>query len=219
MLSKFIDEWEEGKEPEINFWRDWFVRKGFQYQEDRRLNNLFDFMIGNKKEVKIANLGAGAINLIGNKRRDVKVKVIASDLLADDYMRIRKELHITTPVPIERQDMADLTYGNDTFDIVYCANALDHCLDPRKAIEEMLRVCKFGGWIYLWHHAHEGKRLGYHGLHKWNLDITDEGDCRFWNREEKDTFLLSDIYPGFTTNIRKMRRADILTSFVQKKYD
>jgi ubiquinone/menaquinone biosynthesis C-methylase UbiE len=212
-----IDSWEEGTNEEIRFWREWFPRKGFMYQGDRELIKLFDPMIGDKKEVKIANLGAGAINLIGNKKEGVEVTIIASDVLGDEYKQIWEELNIQSPIPIETQDMASLTYEDNSFDIVYCTNALDHCLDPRKAIEEMVRVCKPGGWIYLWHHAHEGKRLGYHGMHKWNLDVTGNGDCEFWLRNREKVFLLSEVYPRFTNTLKKGNRASYITSTAQKK--
>ena len=210
-----INEWEKGQEAEIKFWREWFERKRDKYEGNRRLASLFDFMIGDKKEIKIANLGAGAINLIGNRRRDVKVTVVASDILGNEYKEIWKEMDIKSPVPIEEQDIARLTYKDSEFDIVYCTNALDHCLDPYKALEEMVRVCKFRGWIYLQHHAHEGRRLGYHGMHQWNLDITTSGDCEFWNRERKGTFLLSSIYSGFKNTVRDIGKAKIITSFAQ----
>ena len=210
-----MNTWEEGKKAEIDFWREWFKRKGAKYQESRRLSGLFDFMIGDKKEVKIANLGAGAINMIGDRRRDVKVTVIASDILADEYRKVREELNIKSPLPIEKQDMTRLSYEASEFDIVYCTNALDHSINPHAAISEMARVCKFGGWIYLQHHAHEGRRLGYHGMHKWNIDITTSGDCEIWNRERKGSFLLSEIFPGFKNTIRDIGKAKIITSFVQ----
>jgi SAM-dependent methyltransferase/glycosyltransferase involved in cell wall biosynthesis len=210
--------WEAGKKNELDYWREWLKRKGASYQNLRRLSSTFDFMIGDKKEVKIANLGAGAMCLIGDSRRDVKVKVISSDLLADEFEKIKKQLNITSPNPIEKQDMTNLTYENNTFDIVFCANALDHCQNPYKALEEMVRVCKPGGWIYLIHHAHEGKRLAYSGLHQWNIDITQEGDCIFWNKTwlPTETFLLSDVYPGFTSQVEPMRKMTLITSFVQK---
>ena len=211
-----MNTWEEGKKGEIKFWREWFARKGAAYQKDRRLSGLFDFMIGDKKEVRIANLGAGAINLIGNRRRDIEVTVIASDILADEYKKIREELNINCPIPIEKQDITSLAYNDNEFDIVYCANALDHSLDPYVALQEMVDVCKPGGWIYLQHQAHEGRRLGYNGMHQWNIDITVSGDCEFWNKEREASFLLSNIYPGFKSTIRDIGKAKIITSFVQK---
>jgi len=215
-MNDFREDWEKGKEGELKFWRGWFARKGHEFQRERRLSGLFDFMIGDKKEVKIANLGAGAINLIGNRRRDIEVTVVASDVLANEYKKIREELGISSPIPIEKQDMAHLTYKDEEFDIVHCTNALDHSLDPCGALKEMVRVCKPGGWIYLQHQAHEGRRLGYHGMHKWNIDITEDGVCEFWNKDREHAFLLMDIYPGFKNTIRDIGKAKIITSFVQK---
>jgi SAM-dependent methyltransferase len=214
-----LKKWEAGKKNELAFWERWLTTKSVPYQKTVRLSSLFDFMIGDKKEVEIANLGAGAMCLIGNSRRDVKVKVISSDLLADEFNTLIKKLNLTTPYPVEKQDMTNLTYADGSFDIVFCANALDHCQDPYKALKEMVRICKPKGWIYLNHIAHEGRRQSYHGLHQWNIDATGEGDCIFWNRAgiPDETFLLSDIYPGFTTVVKPMRKMMLITSFVQKK--
>ena len=213
-----INTWEAGKENEIGFWESWLKRKSSPYQIPKRLSNTFDFMFGDKKEITIANLGAGAMNLIGDSRRDVEVKIVASDILADEFKKLREELGVTAPNPVEKQDMTNLTYSDNSFDIVYCANALDHSQDPYKALQEMVRIVKPGGWIYLKHMAHEGRRQGYHGLHQWNIDITEDGDCKFWNRSgaPNETFHLSDIYSEFKTEAYPMRKMTILTSYVQK---
>ena len=211
--------WKTGKEEELKFWLGWLASKGKAYEGLRRLSDRFTFMIGNKKRVKIANLGAGPVCLIGDRRRDVKVKVISSDLLANEYRKLLKELNLKPANPVKRQDMAKLTYKDNSFDIVYCANALDHTLDPYKALLEMVRVCKPGGYIYLRHIAHEGQRHRYRDLHQWNIDMTEDGDCIVWNNDpgpQTDTFLLSDIYPGFTTTIEIIPKAALVTSFVQK---
>lgn len=211
--------WETGKKNELDFWQKWFKRKGIFFQTPKRLGSVFDFMFGDKKEVTIANLGAGAMSLIGDYRRDVKVRVVSSDLLAAEYAQMRKEMGIISPTPIEKQDMTDLTYQDGSSDIVFCSNALDHCQDPYKALQEMVRICKSKGWIYLKHTAHEGKRQGYSGLHQWNIDATDDGDCIFWNKtwHPGETFLLSDIYPGFKTEVEHYSKITMIRSFVQKK--
>ncbi len=210
--------WEDGKKNELSFWEGWLKRKGAAFQNSRRLSPLFDFMIGNKKDVTIANLGAGAMCLIGDRRRDVKVHVVSSDMLADEFEKMRNELGITSVNHIEKQNMTALTYKDSSFDIVYCANALDHCQNPYKALQEMVRICKPGGWIYLYHFAHEGRRQRYHGLHQWNIDVTTDGDCIIWDKTlaSENTFLLSDIYPGFKSDVRPMRKMTILTTCVQK---
>lgn len=101
--------WEDGKKDELWFWKGWLSGKGHFFENPRRLSNRFDFMIGNKKEVTIANLGAGAASLIGDSRRDVKVKVVASDILADEYQGLRDTFDIKTHTPVEKQDMTKLT--------------------------------------------------------------------------------------------------------------
>ncbi len=48
---------------------------------------------------------------------------------------------------VEYQDMENMTYPDNTFDLVVCINALDHTRDARAAIEEMIRVSK--KWVYI----------------------------------------------------------------------
>jgi ubiquinone/menaquinone biosynthesis C-methylase UbiE len=40
----------------------------------------------------------------------------------------------------------------NSFDIVYSANALDHAYDPLLCIKNMLKVCKPEGWILIIKH-------------------------------------------------------------------
>lgn len=46
-------------------------------------------------------------------------------------------------------DAAKLPFEDDTFDLVYSAYAIEHCLDPEKFVMEMFRVCKVGGEIVI----------------------------------------------------------------------
>ena len=213
--------WRKGIKAEVDGWRDWLSKNGKKYEEDRPLNQkLFPFIKG-KKKVRIADLGSGPISLIGNYLEGVEIEVVASDILANYYKRILKDLGLKPANGIvKRQDMTRLTYPSNSFDIVYCANALDHSLDPYKALKEMVRVCKPGGWIYLFHIAHEGQRNRYKNLHQWNLDMTEDGNCIVWNNKpskRSDAFFLSDIYPHFKTELKPARRAAFVTSYAKKR--
>ena len=206
------------EEGELKFWREWFASgKGKKYEGHRRLSNVFDQMIGDKKEVRIANLGAGAVNMIGDTRKDIEVTVVASDLLAKEYQALWEETQGSFPTFVEYQDMADLNYSDNWFDIVYCTNALDHSKDPHKALKEMVRICKPGGWIYLQHQAHEGRRLGYNGMHEWNIDVTSGDDCLFWNRDKDNLFLLSTILYKAKNSVRQLSKAKIITTIAQNR--
>jgi SAM-dependent methyltransferase len=47
----------------------------------------------------------------------------------------------------------NMPFENNSFDIVLCFNALDHCLDPDKVIHEIHRVLREGAEFLLWLHV------------------------------------------------------------------
>ena len=117
----------KGQDHEVAFWRNFLERRGREYEKARPLSSLFNFMIDGKDRVRIANLGAGAVSLIGEVWEGTEVEVVASDILANEYAAIRSELGINLYTPVEYEDMTDLLWKDNAFDIVFCANALDHC--------------------------------------------------------------------------------------------
>ncbi len=179
----------------LKFYSIYFQKKLAKYNKPGQLPDYFEPMIGDKKEVTIAELAAGPICTIGNLWPDIKVKIYASDVLQHEYAPLW-ELHKATPiVKVEYQDMEKLTYPDEFFDIVHCCNALDHTLDPKKALREILRVCKLGGWIYLRHSPNQRKK--YRGMHEWDINEVN-GETIFSN--PKETFSLSE-FGDFKTHI------------------
>ncbi|MBI3831903.1 MAG: methyltransferase domain-containing protein [Planctomycetes bacterium] len=45
-----------------------------------------------------------------------------------------------------KMDVGKIQYPNETFDVVYCSNVLEHVPDDRQALREFLRVLKPDGW-------------------------------------------------------------------------
>ena len=127
-------------------------------------------LIGNKKTVKIADLGSGAYSTIGSYLNGVEVDIYHSD--NQDFSAFCKKYDFVPRIPIEYQDMEQLTYPDESFDIVHCANALDHTRDAAIAVEEMIRVCKPGGWVYIDSH----------------LDQLDTGHKHYWNAKKDGVF-------------------------------
>jgi SAM-dependent methyltransferase len=74
-----------------------------------------------------------------------------------------------------------LTFPADSFDIVHCANALDHCYDPLAVLDNMLVIARQGGRLLLSHLVDEGEAQRYLGLHQWNLR-QDNRHLILWNR-------------------------------------
>jgi len=162
------------------------------YNKSFPLPYYFHDMVWKHGTYKIADLGAGPVCTLGGKFAGSNIEIYASDIMAKEYKEVTDELVKMTGqellIPIEYQDMENLTYPDEFFDIVHCINAVDHTKDAKKAIEEMKRVCKKGGWIYLRHSPDQKKQL--RGDHYWNatLDGFDNG---------KETVKLDGFYTIF----------------------
>lgn len=187
--------WEKGKNNTLHFYRKKLPWKAKQFNRELYLLDYFAPLIGDKKEVAIAELGSGMFCSIGSLWKTAKVNIYPSDALADEFNQILKEAGIEPLIPVVKEDMENLTYPDNFFDIVHCVNALDHTTNPLKAIKEMYRVVKPGGYIYLRHFVNVGENERYAGLHMWNIDLTDDNDCLIWNPGTR--FLLSDHFRGF----------------------
>lgn len=69
------------------------------------------------------------------------------------YKRFRKmkNLDYTTcdldsPIADVKADIQDLPFENNSFDVVFCNHVLEHVEDDKKAMDELFRVMKPGGW-------------------------------------------------------------------------
>jgi ubiquinone/menaquinone biosynthesis C-methylase UbiE len=202
MDDQLKGKWEKGKNNTLRFYRAKLPWKAKAFNTNLfSLPDYFGQMIGDKKEVKIAELGSGMFCTIGSLWKSAKINVYPSDALSDEFNQILKNANVTPLIPVLREDMENLSYPNEFFDIVHCCNALDHTQNPLRAIQEMYRVTKPGGYIYLCHFVNVGECEGYQGLHMWNINITGANDCAIWNREDK--ILLSDYFSGFKTVMKK----------------
>jgi ubiquinone/menaquinone biosynthesis C-methylase UbiE len=137
-------------------------------------------MLIKRGNYKIADVGAGPVCKLGGKMAGANLEIYASDVLAKEYKKLTDEIGQELLIPIEYQDIENMTYPDNFFDIVHCVNTLDHTKNARKAIEEMKRICKVGGWVYLRHAPYQKRYL--RGDHYW--DATMEG---FDNGREKIT--------------------------------
>jgi len=48
-----------------------------------------------------------------------------------------------------QMDITDIYFADDTFDVIVCSHVLEHVLDDKKALSELFRVLKPGGWAVL----------------------------------------------------------------------
>ena len=217
MPDIYNTKWERGKSNTLHFYRKKLPWKSAQFNRELYLPDYFDPMIGDKKEVTIAEIGSGMFCTIGSLWKTAKVKIYPSDALANEFNQILKEANVTPLIPVVKEDMENLSYSNNFFDIVHCVNALDHTVNPLKAVGEMYRICKPGGYISLRHFVNVGESERYSGLHMWNINLDAQSNCVIWNPDKK--FLLSDYFEGFkSAKKREMdyETEDLIVSILQK---
>lgn len=82
-----------------------------------------------------------------------KLKVLHMAPEQSFYKRFRnlKNLDYTTcdldsPIADVKADIQNLPFENDTFDVIFCNHVLEHVDDDKKALSELYRVMKPGGW-------------------------------------------------------------------------
>jgi SAM-dependent methyltransferase len=56
---------------------------------------------------------------------------------------------LLNPQAMFRMDLCDLDFPDSSFDLIFCLHVLDHIPDDCKAMKELFRVLKPGGWAIL----------------------------------------------------------------------
>lgn len=67
--------------------------------------------------------------------KQASVDYLTADLCSDDVM--------------VKMDITSIQYSDNTFDVIMCNHVLEHIIDDRKAMSELYRTLKAGGWTIL----------------------------------------------------------------------
>ena len=62
-----------------------------------------------------------------------------------DYVSVDLE----SPRASQRMDITSIAFAENTFDVIYCSHVLEHVTEDKRALRELFRVCKPGGWALL----------------------------------------------------------------------
>jgi SAM-dependent methyltransferase len=178
------DTWKGGIKPEADHWRDYLrgvkagVREQTRLDPNFPLKSVFTQLLyaRSKQPVRILDVGAGPLTTVGKVWPGHEICLVPVDPLAELYDQALADVGLVPPVRTIYAEAEKLTafFERDSFDLVVCANALDHCYNPFQAIDEMLSVVMPGGSVLLLHLPNEAENESYSGFHQWN----------FWNYKE-----------------------------------
>jgi ubiquinone/menaquinone biosynthesis C-methylase UbiE len=172
--------WNECLDEEVAFWENYLSTKGAQWKEEfarrtspnSQLQDVLLRWIGKEdKQIKILDVGAGPLTQVNKKTPSAEIIICAVDPLADKYNALLEKYGISPIVKTEKCQGEKLTerFPENSFDLVYSRNALDHSYNPIKCLAEMIAVCKPQGHIILQQHENEGMHVRWAGLHQWNF--------------------------------------------------
>ncbi|MDQ7032933.1 MAG: PilZ domain-containing protein [Desulfonauticus sp.] len=90
--------------------------------------------------------------LVGYKNKII-LHVAPEEILKKKFMEIPNSFYVSmdlkNPRAMVRADVIMLPFGNDSFHFIYCSHVLEHVLDDLKAMKELHRVLKPGGYALL----------------------------------------------------------------------
>ncbi len=200
MITNSINKWTAGKISEINFWSNWFKDNGGKWQEDyhqrldfqRPLQKYIEALLppANDSEAIILDVGAGPITFLGYQSQGRKLKIVPLDPLGEQYEQMWKSAGLQLPFPTiacEGEKLLEIVPENSC-DLAYSRNALDHAYDPLTIIMNMVKAVRPHCYALIEVYENEGEKEKYHGFHQWNFQIKNDG-LYLWNRD--NNFLIS----------------------------
>jgi len=100
------------------------------------------------KCVLVVGAGTGAESIV-LASRGAKVYGIEPDDAALSILRSKARLHNLRCENFISGVAEDIPFPDDLFDFVYCYTVLEHMKDVQRSIDEMIRVCKTGGLVFI----------------------------------------------------------------------
>lgn len=209
---------------ETTFW-EWSVKTAVNNGDIRLFEREFVYPYGKIEfsgKEKIVDVGCGPLPKFGNTYDKKLLKYYPVDPLAYQYQKILKANNVNIPVKpsFAIGELLSKFFKSNYADYVIMHNALDHCIDPLRVLLEMVKICKIGGKILLFHADAEGIFENYSGMHKWNITEFDGNMYIFDNK--KNMVNVSEYIKDFADmSVCRfpMNYRDGIVCVIQKKSD
>jgi SAM-dependent methyltransferase len=179
-------------ETEVGYWNKELSLEG-EYPEDiikrktpEKMKEIFPKCLfplieeyHNKIEIPVVlDVGSGPLSMLSYVEEYNLAKLIAVDPLAEEYKKLLEKYKYEIKYPLIECPGEKLTekFEENSVDITWIHNALDHSQNPEQVLQEMVRVTKYGGYIVIVTWENEGSHNSFYGLHHHNLSY-NEGLC------------------------------------------
>ena len=157
--SKQWDRWEKAQKYERKWWADRVeaVDPLFYRTYAKVLQEDIAPYLSISDDTHILEIGSGAAGIITFLDSEHKFAV---DPLESFYSTVEEFTEARDPrVQYTSGPGEDLPYEGASFDLIICDNVLDHCAYPKRVLQEMRRVLRPSGIVY----------LRIHVYHQWGL--------------------------------------------------
>lgn len=188
-----LGRWKGGIDNEIKFWDGFFTSEEWKEKSHTRLDpnmelqtEIASLLPKNLEGIKILDVGAGPLTYLGTKYKNKILKITPIDPLADEYEKILTKHSITPIIKTIKLAAEEIStqYKENTFDLVFARNCIDHSVSPEQSILEMIKVVKKNCCVYMIHRPNEAINENYRGFHQWNFSISD-GDFLIGSKKMK----------------------------------
>jgi hypothetical protein len=196
-------------ESRLSFWKKW-LGKDCPYPEDRaaRLKEnrtvpdwVLKALPRGKKKVRILEVNSGPVPTLGNKAAGIEIDLVAIDSLGNNLNALLAENQLRVPFPVRQCFPEDVlvSFGPESFDLIFSSNGLDFTSDPVVVYRGLLECLVPQGRIITFHETqNEYSRIhkeGYRFFH-----ILDGGRVQICQKSYKRD--LEDALPRASLKAR-----------------
>lgn len=135
--------------------KDWRERIENRLDEERtfaepHLQKIEDWMglTFSGQRVLVVGAGTGAESVVLSQR-GAEVHGIEPDEKGVEIVQLKADLYNLPREHFQRGWAENIPYPDESFDFVYCYTVIEHVANIERSIDEMLRVCKVGGTVYI----------------------------------------------------------------------
>lgn len=125
---------------------------------------------------KVADVGSGPLSQLAQGAEVGRIDLTAIDPLGNVYLKLLRKYRYRIKYPLVASTGEDLitAFPNDTFDIVWMRNALDHATEPGLVFRNLVSILKPSGYLILGLFSREGTAEHFHGLHRNDMYVDSE---------------------------------------------